>query len=226
MFQDRFTRQDEPDPRVRSTLNLLQRLLNPQDHVVEIGVSSVKQHDLSFKHRLQHSHWESVDKFGNPDHVADLDGPDARLPFDDRTIDLVVCTEVLEHLREGSFLVREISRVLKPTGHAVVSVPNITSLKSRVRWASGRIPHMAASGDCGHPLGGTGSLQNGSWVAAHVVDFSPSRLKAYLERGGLRVETHCSMPLRLSRHFPSIEVPGTIMPRALADFVLVVAAPA
>ena len=46
------------------------------------------------------------------------------LPFADRTIDRILCTEVLEHLVDPRKAAREIERVLKPGGRVVISVPN------------------------------------------------------------------------------------------------------
>lgn len=46
-----------------------------------------------------------------------------RLPFEDNAFDLVTCLEVLEHLADDGEAVNEISRVLKPGGHLIASVP-------------------------------------------------------------------------------------------------------
>jgi ubiquinone/menaquinone biosynthesis C-methylase UbiE len=46
------------------------------------------------------------------------------LPFDDRTFDIVLSHEVLEHVGDDSQAVREGFRVLKPSGRLVVFVPN------------------------------------------------------------------------------------------------------
>lgn len=49
---------------------------------------------------------------------------DARLlPFFDDTFDLVICSEVLEHVEDHEAAAREITRVLKPGCSLVVSVP-------------------------------------------------------------------------------------------------------
>lgn len=45
-----------------------------------------------------------------------------RLPFDDASFDLVVCSEVLEHVEDPTVVLREIKRVWR--GHAVLSVPH------------------------------------------------------------------------------------------------------
>jgi SAM-dependent methyltransferase len=46
-----------------------------------------------------------------------------RLPFDDGAFDLVICSEVLEHIPDHHRAMGEIIRVLKPGGPLVVSVP-------------------------------------------------------------------------------------------------------
>lgn len=46
-----------------------------------------------------------------------------RLPFADATFDLVICSEVLEHIPNHRKAMIEIVRVLKPGCHLVVSVP-------------------------------------------------------------------------------------------------------
>ena len=46
------------------------------------------------------------------------------LPFDDNTFDLVICSEVLEHLDDYHAAIDEIYRVLKPEGKFLPSVPS------------------------------------------------------------------------------------------------------
>jgi SAM-dependent methyltransferase len=46
-----------------------------------------------------------------------------RLPFDDATFDLVICNHVLEHVPEDRTAMRELRRVLKPGGLAILQVP-------------------------------------------------------------------------------------------------------
>jgi SAM-dependent methyltransferase len=50
-------------------------------------------------------------------------GDALHLPFEDRTFDRVVASEVLEHIVEDHEAMEEMSRVLRPGGRAVVSVP-------------------------------------------------------------------------------------------------------
>ncbi|WP_193164688.1 class I SAM-dependent methyltransferase [Microbulbifer hainanensis] len=46
-----------------------------------------------------------------------------RLPFADQTFDVVICSEVLEHIEDYAGVLAEIDRVLKPSGIFAASVP-------------------------------------------------------------------------------------------------------
>ena len=52
-----------------------------------------------------------------------LSGSAYSLPFYDDSFDLVVCSEVLEHLHDYKDAIKEINRVLKPGGQFLASVP-------------------------------------------------------------------------------------------------------
>jgi SAM-dependent methyltransferase len=45
-------------------------------------------------------------------------------PFSDESFDLVWCTEVIEHVKDPSFTLSEIHRVLKPDGSLLMTTPN------------------------------------------------------------------------------------------------------
>jgi SAM-dependent methyltransferase len=45
------------------------------------------------------------------------------LPLEDRSVDFVLCTQVLEHLPNPERGVREIARTLRPGGRAILSIP-------------------------------------------------------------------------------------------------------
>lgn len=60
------------------------------------------------------------------------------LPFGDEEFDVVVAAELLEHLREPSRLIAEMTRVLRPGGTIAGSVPNSFRLKNRLRFLAGK----------------------------------------------------------------------------------------
>ena len=62
-----------------------------------------------------------------------LKGSAYSLPFLDNSLDLIVCSEVLEHLHQYNDAVKEIHRVLKPGGKFYASVPD--SWPEKICWA-------------------------------------------------------------------------------------------
>ena len=53
------------------------------------------------------------------------------LPYPDESFDLVVLTEVIEHLENHRAALSEVARVLRPGGHLILTTPNIMRLDSR-----------------------------------------------------------------------------------------------
>jgi ubiquinone/menaquinone biosynthesis C-methylase UbiE len=66
------------------------------------------------------------------------------LPFADGTFDVVICSEVLEHIAADAQAVKEIVRVLKPGGKLAVSVPRF--LPERICWALSTQYHQHPGG--------------------------------------------------------------------------------
>jgi SAM-dependent methyltransferase len=68
----------------------------------------------------------------------------SHLPFADCSFDVVVCSEVLEHIADNGAAVAELVRVLKPGGDLVVTVPRF--LPERVCWALSAAYHREPGG--------------------------------------------------------------------------------
>ena len=89
-----------------------------------------------------------VEVYEEPGGRSRSEGPGGRprrprnrpLPWEDGSVDVVVCNQVLEHLKNIWLPMTEMHRVLRPGGHAVLSVPNLASLHNRVLLALGRQP--------------------------------------------------------------------------------------
>ena len=86
------------------------------------------------------------------------------LPFKNQVFDLVICSEVLEHLADEQYAVREIVRVLKPGKNLVVSVPRYGP--EYICWLLSEEYHSTSAG--------------------HVRIYRAKKLTAILERAGVR----------------------------------------
>lgn len=65
---------------------------------------------------------------------------DNNLPFDDDIFDVVVCSEVIEHLFNPIESLEEIQRVLKPEGYLVLTTPNMAYILRRIALLFGKFP--------------------------------------------------------------------------------------
>jgi SAM-dependent methyltransferase len=72
--------------------------------------------------------------------VARIDLESEPFPWADGSVDVVVCNQVFEHLKNVWRPMSEIHRVLRPGGWALLSVPNLASLHNRVMLALGLQP--------------------------------------------------------------------------------------
>jgi SAM-dependent methyltransferase len=94
------------------------------------------------------------------------------LPFADATFDVVVASEVLEHLVDDRQAIAELVRVLRPGGRLAVTVPR--ALPERVCWTLSRDYHETPGGHVriyrGHELRaalGVAGLRVLDWHHAH-----------------------------------------------------------
>lgn len=72
---------------------------------------------------------------------------EARLPFEDNSFDVVCANQVIEHLSNTDGFIREIRRVLRPEGYAIISTPNLAACHSIIFLLIGWQPHLADVSD-------------------------------------------------------------------------------
>ena len=125
-----------------------------------------------------------VDVSENAVNMAKSLGLDARrigdasdLPFNNAEFDLAICMEVLEHLFDPLLAVKEAKRVLKPGGVLVVTVPNVTFWRTRLRFA------LLGQWD---PRGAPNSRTQ-PWCDPHLRFFTPNTLGIMLKISGMTV---------------------------------------
>jgi SAM-dependent methyltransferase len=74
--------------------------------------------------------------------VVGLDLERDALPFADRSIEVVIANQILEHTKEVFWIWHEIARVLAPAGQLILGVPNLASAHNRLLLLLGRQPSV------------------------------------------------------------------------------------
>lgn len=103
------------------------------------------------------------------------------LPFEDRTFNVVVCKDILEHVLEPLAILQEVHRVLKHDGYAVISVPNHFYLPMRLRILFGK-------GLLWKSIGNDHSRQYDEWNYMHIRFFTYKGFCRFLKLASFRPE--------------------------------------
>jgi SAM-dependent methyltransferase len=132
------------DPAARRISREIARVagvLRPADCVLDLGSGQAPYADL-FPHRR----YITADLFA----AADVRCDATILPFASRTFDLVLCTEVLEHVPDPDATLQEIRRVLADRGTLILTTPltwGVHALHDYHRWTeSGLVRVLARHG--------------------------------------------------------------------------------
>ncbi len=76
-----------------------------------------------------------------------------KLPYADESFDVVICLEGIEHVIAPNSLVTEICRIIKPNGFVIISLPNVQSLFSRLKFLFTGTFYQFEPEGCRHPMG-------------------------------------------------------------------------
>ena len=117
---------------------LAQPFLN--NHILEIGCGEGRGVDFF---TIEGVTYTGIDK--NPTIINHLKAEHPDLNFyqmvipplkglEENAFDLIVCFQVIEHIKDDGYLVREIHRVLKPGGRALITTPNRLKSLTRNPW--------------------------------------------------------------------------------------------
>ncbi|HEU6445101.1 MAG TPA: methyltransferase domain-containing protein [Gaiellaceae bacterium] len=162
----------------------------------------------------------AVNSLGWLDHRFPLRDGDRHVQFDLNDADypeleehdVVVCGEVIEHLRVAAVpVLRFLATGLRPNGHLILQTPNATALPKRLRMVLGRNPSDPIREDQTNP--------------GHFHEFTVDELVGDLEEAGLETERvlvrnyfdHGSWKNRAYRAV------GGVLPRTLREGITVVA---
>ena len=62
------------------------------------------------------------------------------IPFEDNTFDLVICNQVLEHLKYYRKVIDDLIRITSANGYIIIGIPNLSHLINRIYLLFGRQP--------------------------------------------------------------------------------------
>ncbi|MCB0496980.1 MAG: class I SAM-dependent methyltransferase [Cyclobacteriaceae bacterium] len=108
-------------------------------HLLEVGCGEGRGIDLLAPKATSYT---AVDKISEVIEKLSNNYPDGKFiqanippfPFEDESFDTLVSFQVIEHIKDDVTFLKEIHRVLKPGGVALVSTPNIKMTLSRNPW--------------------------------------------------------------------------------------------
>lgn len=119
---------------------------------------------------------------------VEIDANTGRLPIPDRSVDVVTCIEVLEHIHPyyAIQLLSEARRVLKANGRFIATTPNYRSLWPFIEWALEKRSPV-------------------KYHAQHINKFTPNSFVKFLETAGFEVKRSGSV-MMLSPFFAGISL--------------------
>jgi len=95
-----------------------QRVLRPGSRILHVAPEPCIQQRLLTGH---HVRYLGIDRYDDDANAEQQDLTD--LPYPENAFDLIICNHVLEHIPDDRKAISEIARVLRPSGHALITVP-------------------------------------------------------------------------------------------------------
>lgn len=97
-----------------------------------------------------------------------------KLPFSNHKFDLVICSEVIEHLTDSINLLKEVRRVMKRNGVLILTTPNIVYWGHRITFLRGKFEYQ----------------EEGPFDEGHVHFYNYDTLKEQLCHSGYEIIKH------------------------------------
>ena len=94
----------------------------------------------------------------------------SKINFDDEFFDIIICTEVLEHIIKYKIVIEELKRVLKKDGYLIITFPNETL------WMISRF------------------LLRRKHIKIHVNSFTPNKIKSLVK---MKLISQVNLPFKL-----------------------------
>jgi 2-polyprenyl-3-methyl-5-hydroxy-6-metoxy-1,4-benzoquinol methylase len=153
-----FNRSIKKQQKLQALLKLLGETSDKKCLLVTCGDNNGA---LNWYFRAHGGHWTWADVSGeNNAQISELlcepvyALQEAAFELSDEQFDRVVAIDVLEHLKQDQPFLKELKRVLKPGGKAVVTVPNGDDrlLANRLKWKLGMTPEVYGHTRAGYTI--------------------------------------------------------------------------
>ena len=118
---------------------------------------------------------------------------DDGLPFENESFDVVTASHVIEHVSNTDLFAKEVYRVLKPEGYAVIATPNMANGRTILELLFNKQPYIAQTSDFFLPRGYPNEEWKSWWLetqagGGHRRLFTMEGLVKLLVYYGFRVE--------------------------------------
>jgi ubiquinone/menaquinone biosynthesis C-methylase UbiE len=182
--------------RERVCLNHLKRHMPPQGTFVDLGcgtgwfMATLQETFPAIKMvGLEYSSDQIANKVSPQLDIRTADFCES-LPLADNSADAVYCGEIIEHLVNPDFFIKEIHRVLKKNGLVIMTTPNLCAWHSRLLMLCGIQPicYEASTEDARVGFGFVKKLKKDPLPVGHLRLFSLRSLSELLCRNGFGME--------------------------------------
>ena len=106
------------------------------------------------------------------------------IPLGSESIDIIHAGDVIEHLNDTDNFIKEIKRILKPDGYALISTPNLASWHNVAALMLGKQPQTCMVSD---EILSNGMNEDDIYMPKHRRIFTFEGLKMLIEHHGLKV---------------------------------------
>lgn len=198
------------DMAVRSSMSVLASMVAPGSRVLDLGIGggalgrALTAHRRCEVHGVTHNPDEraaGADAYARIE-LLDLEGPGWSRRFAGLQFDVIVCGDVLEHLRQPELVLRECAALVRPGGYLLASVPNAAYAGMVVELMHGNWNY-----------GPEGLLDR-----SHLRFFTRTSFERLLRAEGWATER--VEPIDLSWYYTEFWRPFDLLPPAVARYVL------
>jgi ubiquinone/menaquinone biosynthesis C-methylase UbiE len=176
------------------SLNFIKGILRPNQKILDVGCGSGNflEHLVQLNKRIQLfgiDYSDSMIKKNSSKHFifkkVDLN---TGILFKDESFNIVYAGEIIEHIYNPDFFLREINRVNKKNGYLILSTPNLCAWYNRLLILFGIQPLFVESSTKSNKIG-AGILKKfkGTNVVGHLRIFNKDAIVDLLEANGFKI---------------------------------------